>query len=170
MAMHGDVDKARVPSGQEPTLFPLGQYSSAPQTPKELCDAIGLNWFAAEKLHDDGLLSFNPNDVGFLTLEQRAELRFLGTLVAAGCPRPFMEHLLSDLERPYSYRLDRMYFAWESQLWQILRGDDDVQLDFERWLDHLVEADELEKLERLRDSVEAAIFKLRQYYTRLSPW
>ncbi len=168
--MHGDVEKARVASGSHPTLFPLGQYCSAPQTAKEMCDAVGLNWFAAEKLYEDDLLSFDPNAVEVLTLPQRAELRFLGTLVTAGCPHPFMVQLLADLEKPYCYRLDRMYFDWDSQLWQILRADDDVRLDFERWLNHLIEADELEKLERLRDSIEGAIFKLRKYYSRLSPW
>ncbi len=168
--MHGDLDKARVPSGIQPTLFPLGQYSAAPQTPKELCDAIGLNWFAAEKLYDDSLLSFDPNQVSVLTPEQRAELRFLGTLVVADCPRPFLEKLLAGLESPYCYRLDRMYFDWGAREWQILRGDEDVRLDFERWLDNLVEADELEKLERLSDSIEGAIHKLRLYHSRCSPW
>jgi len=168
--MHSDIESARVPSSEQPTLFPLGQFCAAPQTPKALCGALGLNWFAAEKLFADDLLSFDPNRTESLTIGQRTELHFLGALVVAGCAGSFLHQVLTDLKKPYSYRLDRIYFDWETQRWQILRGDIDVKLNFERWLDHLVEADELETLEGLRNSVDGAIFKLRQYYTRISPW
>jgi hypothetical protein len=168
--MHYDVEKARVLGGEQPTLFPLGEYSSAPKSPQAVCEAIGLSWYAAEKLFSDGLLSFDPNDADSLSLAELAELRFLGSLAAAGCSSALLDRLLSELQKPYCYRLDRMYYDWESGAWQILRGDEDVQLDFERWLERLIEAEELEKLERIRDSVEGAIFKLRQYYARFSPW
>ncbi|MBT3193643.1 MAG: hypothetical protein HN341_13925 [Verrucomicrobia bacterium] len=168
--MQTDVEKARVPGGSQPTLFPLGQYSAPPPTPKAVCEAVGLNWFAAEKLFTEGMLSFDPNTTDDITPAQSTELHFLGVLVVAGCAGTLLEHLLADLEKPYSYRLDRMYYDWDNQLWSILRGDEDVQLNFERWLDHLVDADELETLERLREHVEGAIFRLRQYHTRLSPW
>jgi hypothetical protein len=168
--MLGNIDNARVPNGDHPTLFPLGQFSDAPQTPRGLCDTIGLNWLAAEALHERGTLSFDPNTTETLTVSQYAELRFLGALVVAGCTAPLLKQLLSGLEAPYCYRLDKMYYDWDAQQWAPLRNDSDVRLDFECWLDQLVEADELEQLERLRASIEGALFKLRQYYTRIAPW
>src|SRR6478609_2692760 len=58
-----------------------------PYSPRAICDEIGLNWWAALKLYEDGWLSFSPEAGGRLDETQESELRFVGALVVAGCDR-----------------------------------------------------------------------------------
>ena len=71
-----DPQMARVTAGQQ-LLFPAN--------PRALCEQLGLNWWAALKLHEDGWLSFFPAATPRLDEVQEAELRFVGSLVIAGC-------------------------------------------------------------------------------------
>ena len=66
---HQDLDCARVQACQE-MLFP--------SVPREICESLGLNWWAAAKLHADGWLSFNPESLANLDEQQEMELRFVG--------------------------------------------------------------------------------------------
>jgi hypothetical protein len=52
--MNHDADDAEQPrvNNTQPLLIP--------STSSEMCKGIGLNWWAALKLWDDGRLSFNP--------------------------------------------------------------------------------------------------------------
>lgn len=106
-----DVSTARVQDTQGLLL---------PFTPQEVCDQIGLNWWAAGQLHTAGFLSFNPEAVEKLDERQEVELRFLGVLVSAGCDQTMLTRLLSGLERPYCYRLGWVYYEWPSQSWRLL--------------------------------------------------
>jgi hypothetical protein len=74
-----------------------------PPNPRAICDELGLNWWAALKLHQDGWLSFSPEHAPRLDEAQEAELRFVGTLVTAGChwrllpdPRSYPEAAFTD--------------------------------------------------------------------------
>ena len=102
---------ARVPGAQQ-LLFP--------GSPRSVCEELGLNWWAALKLHEDGWLSFAPNVVPRLDEGQEAELRFVGSLVAAGCDRNMLTALLNGLAKPYSYDLRRLYFDWAARCWRLL--------------------------------------------------
>src|SRR5262245_41851132 len=97
------LQAARVASAQH-LLFP--------NTPRGVCDEVGLNWWAAIKLYDDGWLSFAPEVVSRLDESQEAELRFVGALVVAGCDRPMLAALLSGLPKPYAYHGSRLYYDW----------------------------------------------------------
>jgi len=91
-----DIEKAR--------FYETGQLPLFPVKPVEVCNSIGLNWLAAEKLYEDGLLSFNPSEVEGLDYTQESELVFLGRLVVAGCDKVMLERLLKRLKKPYQYK------------------------------------------------------------------
>src|SRR5882724_734988 len=91
-----------------------------PSTPRAVCDEMGLNWWAALKLYEDGWLSFSPETTPRLDESQEAELRFVGVLVLAGCDRPMLATLLSRLPRPYAYQPGRLYFEWATRQWKLL--------------------------------------------------
>ena len=90
---------ARVATAQQ-LLFPAN--------PRALCEQMGLNWWAALKLHEDGWLSFSPANVPRLGETQEAELRFVGSLVIAGCDRGMLALLLNGLHKPYAYDATRL--------------------------------------------------------------
>jgi hypothetical protein len=50
-----------------------GQMFLLPQEPRELADHIGLDWWAARKLHDDQWLSFDPEKMLIESDAMRAE-------------------------------------------------------------------------------------------------
>ena len=91
-----------------------------PQSPRQVCEHLGLNWWAATQLHLAGVLSFNPEVVETLDERQEVELRFVGALIAAGCDNAMLARLLANLEKPYCYRPDRVYYDWTTQSWRLL--------------------------------------------------
>ncbi len=122
---------ARVLAGQQ-LLFPAN--------PRAVCEQMGLNWWAAVKLYDDGWLSYSPPNTPRLDEAQEAELRFVGSLVIAGCDRGMLAILLSGLTKPYSYDTTRLFYDWPARCWRVL-PDPQVHPEaiFTDWLDNLVE-------------------------------
>ena len=169
LLVRGDIEQARVVKGSEKgqrTLFPLDEYSTHRRSPRDVADRIGLNWLAVEELHRDGWLSFDPRKVPRLNAPQEAELRFVGSLVAAGCDEGMLGKLLSGLSKPYAYRLERVYYDWETQSWMLVPTHDHLSQNFGRWVDELTDSGDLGKLQELRDRVSGSINALR----RLVPW
>lgn len=134
--MSTDVEQARVRKGQL-SLFP--------STARDVCRGMGLNWSAALQLHKDGFLSFHPVTAGNLDSAQAAELKFLGSLILAGCNKKMLNQLTRYLRKPYPYRLDLIYYDWLSQQWLLLPPMEEVDEEeeeeeedpFEDWLDML---------------------------------
>lgn len=160
-----EVEEARVDTpATMPTLFPLDAFSSPSSSPRALCERMGLNWLSLVRLFQSGFISFDPDQVQQMTTVQEAEVIFVGSLVCAGCGETMLERLLQGLRKPYCYQRDRMYYDWGTRAWHLLQGDIDLKLHFDRWLEQLVNNEEVEKLEVLRDSVEKALSELRTYY------
>lgn len=167
--MNSCVESARVhPAGleEQSMLFALSDFSCAPVSPRELCTRINLNWMAAIRLFENGWLSFDPSVVLEVNRTQEAELRFLGGLIAGGCDECLLRHLLDGLSKPYAYRLDRMYYDWESRSWKLCPSPPELESQFEAWVDQLVDAGQMSILENLRATLDRSITDLR----RLRNW
>ena len=167
--MDTDVEAARVrddAGGEHPTLFPMAEVLAVRPSPRSVCEALGLNWLAAQHLYQRKRLSFDPAAVASVTPAQEAELAFLGTLVTGGCDEGLLSKMLGGLRRPYAYRLDRLYYDWQKQCWQPLPRAEDYRERFEHWLDELVEHGEGARLESIGHSVRSAIRTLRS----AMPW
>lgn len=134
-----------------------------PLKPREVAERIGLDWWAALKLYDDGWLSFNPAKDEITDAETEAEFVFLGSLVAAGCDPPMLKRLLDGLEKPYRYDIGRMYYDWRQRQWQDMPEpavEPEVpspEESFESWLDELVEDRDVATLSGIVDAVGAAL-------------
>ncbi len=144
---------ARVSAGQQ-LLFPAN--------PRAVCEQMGLNWWAALKLFDDGWLSFSPPNTPRLDEAQEAELRFVGSLVIAGCDRGMLAILLSGLTKPYSYDNSRLYYDWPTRSWRLL-PDPQVHPEaiFTDWLDNLVENRDVGSLSGILELGQDALSRLR---------
>ena len=130
-----NVEQARVHTGQG-YLFPY--------TARDVSREMGLHWLRALQLHKNSFLSFNPATAGDLDTFQETELKFLGSLVIAGCNKGMLQHLVRYLKKPYQYRLDLMYYDWLSQQWLLLppmeeeeEEEEEEEDPFEDWLDML---------------------------------
>ena len=148
--MKEDISAARVDSVQG-TLFP--------PSCRDVCNRIGLNWWAAIRLYELEWLSFDPGK--YVTLEEdlEAELVFVGSLVAGGCDDAMLKQMLIGLEKPYRYRSDRIYYEWPDKAWCLLpvvkdpASPDDV---FSEWIDQLVENGELDTILKIKEAVVVA--------------
>ena len=108
-----------------------------PYSPRAICDEIGLNWWAAIKLYEDGWLSFSPENTSRLDERQEAELRFVGSLVLAGCDRSMLAALLATLPKPYAYHGSRLYYDWAARHWRLLPDPRaNREAHFADWLGH----------------------------------
>ncbi len=144
-----DPEHARV-SAMQGFLFP--------QSPRTVCDEIGLNWWAALKLHEDGWLSFNPEATPQLDESTDAELRFVGSLVRAGCDAGLLRQLLSGLPKPYHYRGSRIYYDWSARRWRLLpKPESEPEAVFSDWLESLVAEGDVRRLEELKDQITEAL-------------
>ena len=161
--MKSHIESARVCldcHDTQSTLFPLSDFSQQPLSPRELCARINLNWMAAVRLFENGWLSFDPAVVLKMNPVQSAELRFLGGLVAGGCEESMLRHLIAGLSKPYAYRLDRIYYDWDSQCWQLTPTAPELEIQFETWVEQLVDEGQMSILENLRSTVSRSITDL----------
>jgi len=148
-----DPQMARVSAGQQ-LLFPAD--------PRAICEQIGLNWWAAAKLHEDGWLSFYPPTTPRLDEAQEAELRFVGLLVVAGCDHGMLPRLLGSLEKPYAYDIKRLYFEWTSRRWRLLPEPLAHPEDrFTEWLEELVQSRDVNSLTGVIELGHDALSRVR---------
>jgi len=148
-----DPQIARVTTGQQ-LLFPAN--------PRAVCEQMGLNWWAALKLHEDGWLSFSPPTTPRLDEAQEAELRFVGSLVIAGCDHGMLPLLLGGLQRPFAYDIGRLYYDWAARRWRLLPDPQaHPEAIFTEWLDTLVEGGDVNSLTGVLELGQDALARVR---------
>jgi len=149
-----DAEHARVSAAQQFLL---------PESPRAVCAEVGLNWWAALKLHEDGWLSFNPETTPQLDEAKDTELRFVGSLVAAGCDSGLLHQLLDSLSKPYSYRGSRIYYDWSTKHWRLLpEPKPEPEAGFDEWIESLTAEGDAARLEELKAQIEAALLSVRR--------
>jgi len=133
-----------------------------PANPRAVCEQMGLNWWAALKLHEDGWLSFAPTITPRLDEAQEAELRFIGSLVIAGCDRGMLAILLDRLPKPYAYDASRIYYDWAERRWRLLPDPhahpESIFID---WLDRLVESGDVNSLTGILELAQDALSRVQ---------
>lgn len=128
------------------------------QSARSICEEIGLNWWAAIKLHEDGWLSFDPRTTLELEEPYDVELRFIGFLVAGGCDSAMLQLLLKGLRKPYRYRAGDIYYDWVGKRWRLVpQYYNDPEQFFGRWIDALVEEDEVDTLSKVAEKATQAL-------------
>ncbi len=153
-AREDDPQVARVSAAQQ-LLFPT--------EPHDLCKELGLNWWAVLKLYEDGWLSFSPEATARLDEAQEAELRFIGTLVVAGCDRNMLAAILMGLPKPYSYDLKRLYFDWSSRHWRLLPdARANPEAAFTDWVERLVQEGDAGSLAGIGELAHDALARVRR--------
>jgi hypothetical protein len=146
-------ESARVAAEQQ-LLFPAN--------PRAVCEQMGLNWWAALKLHEDGWLSFSPTNTPRLDEAQEAELRFVGSLVIAGCDRGMLAILLDGLPKPYAYDAARLYYDWAARCWRRLPDPHThPEASFTDWLEALVEGGDVNSLTGILELGQDALSRVR---------
>jgi hypothetical protein len=134
-----------------------------PANPRAVCEQMGLNWWAALKLHEDGWLSFSPADTPRLDEAQEAELRFIGSLVIAGCDRGMLAILLDRLLKPYAYDAARLYFDWSERRWRHLPDPQaHPEAVFADWLDNLSQGGDVNSLTGILELTQDALARVRE--------
>jgi hypothetical protein len=150
---HDDPQAVRVGSAQH-LLFPLA--------PRVVCDQMGLNWWAALKLYEEGWLSFCPESTPRLDEAQEAEVRFVGSLVLAGCDGRMLATLLDGLPKPYAYRPDRLYYDWPARRWRTSpEPHPHPEAVFADWLETLVDHGDVSSLSGILELTHDALARLR---------
>jgi hypothetical protein len=138
-----------------------GQQLLFPANPRAICEQMSLNWWAASKLSEEGWLSFSPANTPRLDEAQEAELRFVGSLVAAGCDRGMLAVLLGGLVKPYAYDGGRIYFDWAARRWRLLPDlEARPEAVFTDWLDTLVETRDIDSLSGILELGHDALLRL----------
>ncbi len=132
-----------------------------PANPRAVCEQIGLNWWAALKLHEDGWLSFAPAITPRLDEAQEAELRFIGCLVIAGCDRSMLAILLDCLPKPYAYDASRLYYDWADRRWRLLPDPHaHPEATFTDWLETLVGSSDVSSLTGILELTQDALSRV----------
>jgi len=143
-----ETDHARIESRQLPIF---------PRDGRAVCADLKLALREARKLHDEGWLSYDPEEGDSLDESREAELTFLGSLIAAHCSRAALRHLLAGLRKPYCYDVRRVFFDWPAQQWRLLPGEDDPEGAFFAMLERLRDRRALEALVNLRGWLDEAL-------------
>jgi hypothetical protein len=143
---------ARVAAAQQ-LLFPAA--------PREVSGELGLSWWAVVKLYEDGWLSFPPEATAKLDEAQEAELRFVGSLVNAGCDRSMLALVLGNLPKPYAYDLKRLYFDWLTRRWRLLPDPrSHPEAVFADWLELLIQTGDSNSLSGIGELAQEALSRV----------
>lgn len=140
-----------------PRIANSGQAYLFPVSPREVCKRIGLPWWAAVKLYEDKLISFNPEEIHALSEGQEAELCFIGALVVCDCSSDILSDLLATLESPYEYQHSRIYYDWPSKRWCELPEQEDPETIFYEWTTDLLASEDIETLEKIKEHVSTML-------------
>jgi hypothetical protein len=133
-----------------------------PSSPRSLSEEIGLNWWAVLKLYEDGWLSFPPEHTAHLDEAQEAELRFIGSLVVAGCDRNMLTALLSRLAKPFAYDLKRVYYDWDARRWRLLPDPRaHPEAAFGEWVEGLVQTGDVASLNGIAELAQDALARVQ---------
>lgn len=125
--------------------------------PRELAEQIGLDWWVAKKLYDDGWLSFDPDATEITDEGMYDEFTFLGSLVTAGVDPYLLEKLLKDLERPYQYSISQMSYNWVERKWCAEPSPEEV---VDQLLADCVRDNDAETLFGLQRNVQNALLEI----------
>ena len=155
--MSDDLNIQRIPTDQG-LLFSVD--------PRELAEAIGLDWWAAKKLYDDGWLSFDPYQGMITDASSEAEFVFLGSLVAAGCDPYMLKRLLSGVPCHYEYKITDIYFDWLDRKWRALPQIPDAKDAMSQLLDQM-EGDK--NVEALTEILEDIQYRIRTIEEKKDP-
>jgi hypothetical protein len=151
--LHDDMTQLARVSAEQQLLFPTN--------PRALCQDLGLNWWAAIKLYEDGWLSFSPPNTPKLDESQEAELRFVGSLVIAGCDRNMLAILLGVLSKPYAYDANRLYYDWFTRSWRLLpEPQGNPESVFTDWLENLVQSGDVSTLTGIGELAHDALSRV----------
>jgi hypothetical protein len=132
------------------------------RSPRSVCEEMGLNWWTAVKLHEEGWLSFPPQGTARLDEQQEAELHFVGSLALRGCDSKLLPALLSGLQKPYAYDLRRLYYDWSSGQWRSLPDPHShPEMMFTDWLDKLIEQRDIDTLTGIEGLTRDALWRVR---------
>jgi hypothetical protein len=146
----------------QPTRVPAAQQLLFPSSVRAICDELGLNWWTVVKLYEDGWLSFSPETITRLDEAQEAELRFVGSLVVAGCDRMMLAVLLGELRKPYAYDVRKLYFDWASRKWRVLPDPrEHPEAVFADWLDTLIQKGDASSLSGIEELAQEALSRVR---------
>lgn len=111
----------RLRPGDFEQLLPPSPIAESPQltffTAKHVLGHTGLRADEAERLHQAGLISFDPATESPLEDAQRAELQFVSQLAARGCDVAAIRALTSSLARPLAYEPGALVFSFERDEW-----------------------------------------------------
>ncbi len=133
-----------------------------PSSPRTVCEEMGLNWWAALKLHQEGWLSFSPENTPRLDEAQETELRFIGSLVVAGCDSTMLGTLLNSLAKPYAYDHKRLYYDWAARQWRVLPDPEDCPEGmFTDWLGALVHKKDISTLTGIDELARDALSQVQ---------
>ena len=131
---------------------------------RDVCREIGLNWLAALRLRDTGWLSFDPEAKGELEEPEEIELRFIGSLVAAGLDESQLEVFLEGLRKPYRYRIEKIYFDWPARRWRLLPSPRNLDLEeMHEIIDALKEEGEVDELRTLHQQIVESLKEVEHY-------
>ena len=89
-------------------------------------------------------------------------MRFIGSLVIAGCDRGMLAILLSALPKPYAYDAARLYYDWAARRWRLL-PDPHAQPEaiFTDWLERLVEDRDVNSLTGILELGQDGLSRVR---------
>jgi hypothetical protein len=116
--------------------------------------AITSGWYKT------GFLSFDPIDKPELDEFKYQELRFVASLFKSGLSLRSVEILLEKLEKPYVYNISSIYYNFIKAEWDYLPiTEEPDEIEIEDQIDILIENEEVEVLEEIKDKIETFLCK-----------
>ncbi len=112
----------------------------------------GVSKIQAIKLYNLKMLSFNPNQVKELEEYEMVELFFLKTLFFdSGLPEQIVTAMLSEIEKPYSYSFDQIYWDFTKNEWVYFLEQEEVEI--EDLIEQLEEDEDYERLKEVKTKI-----------------
>jgi len=103
----------------------------------------------ASQLFESGFLSFDPAGIEELNALEYYELDFVCRLFNSGLSSESVKTLLSKLDKPYSYDITKVYYAFKNKDWEIMPVLKEPSV--EELIENIIEDEDYERLKEIHN-------------------
>jgi hypothetical protein len=127
------------------------------QTPDVFAAETSVSLDEMKRWYEAGWLSFDPAVVNEYDERESVEVQFVKAVVRFGLSDAMIHKILSTLNKPYCYNTNETFYSFERDSWITLPPAPDPMETIEENIESLIENENLEVLELIKERIDAAL-------------
>ena len=144
------------------TMIPkISQDSLFPYNFNEVLNQLSMSISSISLLYKDGYLSFDPAKKKELNAFEYYELDFVCSLINSCLSLESINYMLSKLDKPYSYEIDKVYYDFKAKEWKLIPIPEEPSI--EELIDEIADEEDYKRLKEIKAKIDDAYDKFKNF-------